>query len=139
MDNKIKLPGIIVLLTIIVFVFAGCNDPIVRETKEIKVTILNENPTPIIAIWLATIAPTGNGGIHLVGTGPGNGEGAIILQNETWESKPITVRKGGDGHWRLWGNINNVAKETYPNILDSNTPPDTLELKFTAAGVLTRK
>jgi hypothetical protein len=139
MKNKIYLFGIIALVSIIGSFMVGCDSDSGRETKRIIVTIFNENNIPISAVSILTISPKGNGGDWLVGTGMTNGVPVNITKNETYVSPRITVRRFDNDEWVLTVNVNNTKKDSYPGILGKTTPPNVLELKYTAEGIIMRR
>jgi len=139
MKNKIHLFRIILLVSIIGSFMVSCDSDSGRETKRIIVTIFNENNIPISAVSILTLAPTGNGGVFLVGTGMTNGVPVNIPKNGTYVSPTITVRRFDDGGWALTVNVNNISRASYSNILGATTPPDVLELKYTAEGTIMRR
>jgi len=142
MKNKIKKIGIIAFLTIILFSFASCdngttNGGNIRETKNITVTILNENESTITAVSILTIAVTGTGGDFLVGS-PINGVSVNIPQNETYTSPLITVRRWDTGPWMLAVYVNNISQSSSQNMLSTESPPEILALKYTSEGQIIR-
>ena len=138
---KNKNYWIIVFITIIGFSMSNCatvNENVINEpeTKQIIVTILNENDMPISAVGLSTSHPSGSGVTGVAGM-QGDilfGDPVNILKNEIYISPLITVRRLGD-NWILLVNINNTPKQSFKNYLAGINPlPNILALKYTING-----
>ena len=131
MNSRIKLSGFIIITLILCFSITGCKDKITHETKQITITILNENDNDIEYVSVWTLADNGSDVEFLIGSAIKDGQSvSSIHKNETYTSPLITIRDDGYGYWLLGINVNN-NDGPYPLLLDGQIPPDTAAFKYT--------
>ena len=118
----------------------GCGEPIDRETKKITITIVNDNEDPITKVSIWTIRETGRAYVMELGSDMHEGEPVEeVPHGETYTSPLVTVRTDDEDLWWLGVNVNNIDYKEFPNLLNKEIPPDTVELKFTTDKEVLRK
>jgi len=143
MINKMKLFGVTALMILIGFSVNSCSTGNTdRDTMQVTINITNENSTEditTVSIW--TLSASDYSTVYRVGTGfaAGASVGPFTL-GETYTAPNITISINDDGIWMLGINVNDKGQPSsgYPNLLDSSTPPSTLNFQYTSTGDIVR-